>query len=56
MGIHKKSSYFDYYIWHSNTDKIGKFKYMVKHESDIANMIKLKYVVKIVADNYNSQT
>ena len=23
------------YLWHSNTDKIGKLKYMVKLESDI---------------------
>ena len=38
------------YLWHSNTDKIGKLKYMVKLESDTMRyMVKLKYVVKIVA-------
>ena len=43
-------------MWHryrcmaSNTDKIGKLKYMGKLQSDII-VVKLKYVVKIVADN-----
>ena len=36
-------------LWHSNTDKIGKLKYMIKLESD---MVKLKYVIKIVAYKY----
>ena len=44
-------------VWHSNTDKIGKLKYMVKLESDIWStqlcgqncclyMVKAKYMVK----------
>ena len=33
--ISKNSNAYIVLVWHSNTDKIGKLKYMVKLESDI---------------------